>query len=393
MNIRYLILAAALILGERVNAQQSLDTLLTGIAIHNKTLRAEQERVSAASIQYKIGNTLPDPRVEYDLLRGFPSTAGNQNDLSVTQSLDFPTSYKKRKEVTRSLTSQVNYEQQVMRQKILLNAKLVAIEIIYLNRRIAELQHRYGNTEQFYQDYQKKYDRQDATILDLQKAKLQLLNIQTDLKLAQTQRQEWLQKLTEANGGQPVSLTDTIYPLTQSLPMFEPLHEAIDSLNPERKFYEAQIQSGQSTLALTRSMLLPKLEFGYHYQGILGQRFHGAHIGFSIPLWENRNKLQHQQFQNQFYTAQLEEHHTTHYSEIRQLYDKAVSLDSAITDYKEALNSLNNEALLRKSLSAGQMNTLQYYMELTLLYESRDKYLELEKEYHKAMAALFRHIL
>jgi outer membrane protein, heavy metal efflux system len=393
MNIRYPVLAAALILYENTNAQRPVDTLLSGIAVNNRTLRAEQERVSAASIQYKIGNTLPDPTVEYDFLRGFPSTAGNQNDLSVTQSLDFPTSYKRRKEVTRSLTSQVNYEQQVMRQQILLNAKLTAIEIIYLNRRIAELRHRYGTTEQFYQDYQKKYDRQDATILDLQKAKLQLLNIQTDLKLAQTQRQEWLQKLAEANGGQPVSLTDTIYPLTQALPLFEPLHEAIDSLNPERKFYEAQIQSGQSSLALTRSLLMPKLEFGYHYQGILGQRFHGAHIGFSIPLWENRNKLRYQQIQNQFYTAQLEEHHTIHYSEIRQLYDKAVSLDSAITDYKEALNALNNEALLTKSLSAGQMNTLQYYMELTLLYDSRDKYLELEKEYHKALAALFRHTL
>lgn len=46
-----------------------------------------------------------------------------------------------------------------------------------------------------------------------------------------------------------------------------------------------------------------------------------------------------------------------------------------------------------RTATAGQMNTLQYYMELTLLYDSRDQYLELEKEYHKVMAALFKHTL
>ncbi len=392
MKSRYVWLGIALLLSAGASAQ-SVDSLLAGVAARNKTLRSQQGRAGAAALQYKVGNTLPDPKVEYEYMKGYPATAGAQNDLTVIQSLDFPTAYGKRKAVAHARTEQLGFEQEVIRQGILLEAKQTAIEVIYLNRRIAELQQRQVNTEQFFQDYQKKYDKEDATVLDLQKARLQLVNIRTELKMAETRRKEYLQRLTESNGGQSVNLPDTLYPVTPSLPDFDTLHNAIDAVNPERKFYEAQVRSGETELGLTKALTLPKLEVGYRYQGILGQRFHGGHIGVSVPLWENRHKREAQQLQTQYYNAQLEEHHTAHYSEIRQLYDQATSLDSTLTGYREALSQLNNEPLLRKSLNAGQMNTLQYYVELTLLYESRDKFLELEKEYHKVMAALFRHTL
>ncbi len=39
-------------------------------------------------------------------MKGYPATAGDQNDLTVIQSLDFPTAYGKRKAVTRARTEQ-----------------------------------------------------------------------------------------------------------------------------------------------------------------------------------------------------------------------------------------------------------------------------------------------
>jgi outer membrane protein, heavy metal efflux system len=48
---------------------------------------------------------------------------------------------------------------------------------------------------------------------------------------------------------------------------------------------------GQQMVEVSKALNLPKFETGYHYQAMLGQRFNGLHLGLTIPLWENKNKV------------------------------------------------------------------------------------------------------
>lgn len=389
MNKRLIVLLIGLFAG-RSYAQNTIDSVLSKIALNNKDLAAVNKRLEALRMGYKTGLTLYDPQVSYDYLKGYPATAGSQNDLSIVQAFDFPTVYGNRKKVSMLKIDQTRFESQSAKREILLKAKLISIQLVYLNKRKIDLQQRLAQANEFYSDYQKKFDRQDATVLDINKAKLQLINLQTAFKLLETERIQVNQQLTELNANIPVDFKDTVYPSVPALPDFETLEQNIEVGDPVLKYYQAQQQIGEAEIKLNRSLSLPKMELGYHYQGILGQRFHGAHIGFSVPLWENRNKVKYQQLQTSFFDAQISAHRIEHFSYVKQLFDKFKELQIGLEDYRKTLQLLNNNELLKKALNTGQISTLEYYLEITLLYESRDRYLQLEYETARALAELLK---
>ncbi|TNE59431.1 MAG: transporter, partial [Bacteroidetes bacterium] len=126
------------------------------------------------------------------------------------------------------------------------------------------------------------------------------------------------------------------------------------------------------------------------YQGILGQQFHGLHVGLNIPLWEHKNRVAQQQLQTTFYTGELEAQRTRQYYAVKAYYEKYQGLRRSLDEYRTSLETLNNMELLNRALEAGQITTLEYFVEQSLLYESRDRLLELEREVAKAAAELFR---
>ncbi|TNE59507.1 MAG: hypothetical protein EP344_08475, partial [Bacteroidetes bacterium] len=200
---RLVISAVVLVLyfSHRIPAQSTLDALLTRIESNNKTLQAERQRVDATAKSFQTGIWLYDPQVSYDFLKGFPSSAGNQNDLILTQAFDYPTVYTRRRRVADLKTRQLTFENNGLRQEILLEAKLAAIQLVFLNKRQSELNNRLSTAQQFLVDYRKKFDARDATALDLNKAQHQVINLQTELKLLEVEIGAQLVQLTGLNGG------------------------------------------------------------------------------------------------------------------------------------------------------------------------------------------------
>ena len=66
----------------------------------------------------------------------------------------------------------------------------------------------------------------------------------------------------------------------------------IEANDPILKVYEHEKEVMERQIAAQKSLKLPKIEAGYHSQGILDQNFRGVHKGITIPLWENKNKLE-----------------------------------------------------------------------------------------------------
>lgn len=182
-------------------AQSDISQVLEAVEKNNKSIQANKRYLEAKRAEFKTGLTPYDPQVEYDYLFGSPDGAGNQRDFSLTQRLDFPTTYKRKRELSSQQIAQTIVQQKVHRQDILLQAKLVALQIIYLNRKGAELNRGLVNSQQLVGDYQKKLEKGDVTILEVNKAKLQLLNIQSEVALNHNEIQVHTTKLTQLNGG------------------------------------------------------------------------------------------------------------------------------------------------------------------------------------------------
>ena len=371
-------------------SQVGVDSIIRQVDRNNKAIASSNKFQQAKAAEYKTGLTPYDPFVEYDYMYGSPAGAGNQRDFSVSQRFDFPTSYKRKRELSGNQVIQTNLQQQVFRQDVLLEAKQAALHLIYLNKKIEELRRRLRSTEGLVKDIQQKLDKGDITILDMNKAKLQLLTIKSDLELSENEKSVRLARLIELNGGEDISINDTSYPIMTTVPPFDELDSLIEANDPIIKMYEQDKLIQTNQLYVQKAMNLPKLEAGYHSQGILGQSYRGFHVGLSVPLWENKNRVNAAKANIDYATSAAEAHRIEHRQDNRQAYEQLGIRTKIMAEHAALLSSLNNTYLLNKSLSLGQITVVQYFYEVSFYFTAYDKYLQTELEYHQALARLYK---
>ena len=377
----------------KVGGQTTIDSVLVSIEKNNNTIFANTKYWEAKKLEYQTGLTPNNPKVDYDYMIGSPSNAGNQTDFSVTQSFDFPTVYARKKQLANEQTKQAEFQLNANRQTILLEAKLICLELIYHNKLNTELTIRKQNTEKWLSAFQKSLEKGEGNIMDVGKAKLQLIEINAALQENTSVRNERAQKLTELNGGIAIEFTETDYSTITIMQDFETLESEIESKDPMRKYLEQEKVIGQGEVALSKSLTLPKIETGYHYQAILGQRFNGVHFGLTLPLWENKNTVKAKQAELIMNEATLQDHINEHYYHIKQQYEKMRNLKITLDEYETLFSSLNNVELLDKSLAFGEISSIEYFMEMTYYYEALKNYLKTELKYNKVVAELYKYQL
>jgi outer membrane protein, heavy metal efflux system len=373
-----------------VDAQASLDSVLKAVRVNNKAIQSNQKYWEARKAEFKTGLTPYDPQVEYDYLFGSPAGAGNQRDFSVTQRFDFPRVYKQKKALSKEQWLQGDLQHVVYRQDVLLEAKLAVLEFIYLNKKAAVLERRKSKVNRLVQDYQNKLELGEVIILDVNKARLQLLNIQNEVALNDNEREAAITRLNELNGGYSIVVRDTIYPIAPTVPDFETLDSIIEANDPLLKTYEQEKVILQRQVAVQKTLNLPKIETGYHSQGILGQSYKGVHAGVTVPLWENKNKVRAAEANLDYATANAETHRLEHRLENKRIYDQLAVRLKAMRDYQELVATLNNNSLLEKALRLGQITVIQYFQDENYYFATYDQYLKMELEYQKAVARLYK---
>lgn len=374
-------------------SQSNIDTILSEIAKNNKTIQANTQYWNAQKVQYKTGNSLYNPTVEYDYLKGSPANAGNQTDIVVTQSFDFPTVYGKKNQLANQLVIQADLQLKAANQELLLEAKRICIELVYRNKLQIPLTKRKEATEKWLANFNKKLASGDGTILDVNKAEIQLLEIKKQFQDNASAIAKLNEQLTSLNGGTAIVFSDVTYFDVPIFPNFETLEKEIEELDYVRKTLEQEKVIAQKQIDVSKALALPKMEVGYHYQGILGQTYNGIHTGVSLPLWESKNTVKLQKAKMTFAESALTDHKNDHYYEIKQSYERYESLKSILSEYEKINKSVEPIGLLDKALSAGQISVLEYFVELNYYNATFNSYLEIEKEYYEVIATLLKYKL
>lgn len=389
----YLITALIITLGGVVAAQTQTELILSEVAANNKTIISASKSLEYQRLENRTGITLPNPEFGYDFMSGTPETAGNQVDMTITQPLDFPTSYLKRKQISDIKDNRAEYEFLLTRQRVLLEARLICVELVYRNKLYSKLLQRNVELEELQRLFKRRLEEGEGNILDLNKTTLQLIEVNALFLNNQSAINSLTEQLTSLNGGKEVLFTDTVYPDVIAVPAFESFEAAIEKNDPIRKILLEEEVLAQKEVELYRALSLPQLEAGYHYQGILGQKFQGIHFGATIPIWEKHNTVKAGKARTVLIQNQLDKHKTEHYHEIKQLYEQLVSLELTISMYREVFENFNNNALLKRALELGQISLITYFLEMNYFYQAYNNYLEAEKEYHSVLARLNKYIL
>ena len=376
-----------------INGQSNIETVLASVEMNNPLLAADRQFWEVQKLTYKTGLTLPNPTVQFQYLIGSPVAAGDQIDLFVVQPFDFPTTYKIRRELSEVQSALSTSSIAERRVEVLFEAKSVCLEITYRNKLKAQYDGRITALEKLRTDFQVKLDKGEGNILDVNKTKLQLLEINQLQQENAIELQHLQTHLMELNGGKSLVFADSIYQKLTVIATFEEVEKAFEATDPARQSLEQEKRIADKQLELSKTWRLPKFEAGYHYQGILGQRFNGIHAGFTLPIWEQKNRVQQQQAQVVFADLQMKSHLNKHFFEIKELYERQASLKKSMEEFQTAFSSASNTALLEKALQFGEISTIEYFLEMSFYQNAVLHFLKTEWMYHSVVAELMRYML
>ncbi|MFV0328815.1 MAG: TolC family protein [Dysgonomonas sp.] len=384
-QIIYILLLALAI---NVQAQDSFNNVIREIEANNTTLKAYREKANADKIGNKTGINMANPEVEFGYLWGSPSAIGHKIDLNVTQSFDFPTAYKYKNQLADGKNMQVDmvYNQQCL--EILQEARLLYIQLMYQTRMHKELSQRLIQARELSDAYQKSFDQGNIDILERNKTKLNLLSAEKALQINEVDMNLSKSELQRLNGGLELTSTADNYPAFVFPLNFIEWFERIKDNSPSLQAAEQEIALSRKQEQLTRALNLPKITAGYTSERTSGETFQGVSVGISIPLWEGKNTVKHQKAQTVALQMQHEDSKLQFRNSLRNQYDKAKKLSLLLKEYQEALSVTNNQGLLKKALDKGQLSLINYLLELSVYYETMDKYLETERDYQLAVAEL-----
>lgn len=386
---RYIkIWALLFILPVTLQAQITVDSVLSAIEKNNTTLSALRKSVDAEKLGNQTGIYLKNPEVGFDYLWSNPSAIGNRTDINIKQSFDFPTAYSYRRQIADSRNLQADLSYQSQRKEILLNARFLCADLMYVNSLLEEKEKRLAHAQSIAVAFQTMYEKGETGILEHNKAQLNLLNNKKEVETLAIERNTVLKQLSALNGGIPVelngiSVTQTVLPSD-----FDQWYSKAEQNNPALLWLKQEIEVKMQQEKLNRALSLPKASAGYMSEKVVGEHFQGVTVGVSIPLWENKNTVKYAQAQTLAIQSLEVDSKLQFYNQLKIQFDKAVSLQKTALDYRQVLESSNNPALLKKALDMGEISLINYLLELSFTYSAIDNLLKSEYELNKSVAFL-----
>ena len=344
---RITLFTAALLTFAGMQAQNSIDQVLRNIEANNKELQANARLISSQKLEAKTDNNLADPTLSYAHLWGSKDKSETIGELVVSQSFDFPSLYASRAKLNRLKTNSFDGQASVFRQSILLQAKEVCLDIIMLRQQQQILQERLRNAEELAAMYKKRLQTGDANVIETNKINLELLNVKTEVLAA------------------------------------DPTLQALAS----------ESAAARQQIGVNKQGWLPKLELGYRRNTESGTPFNGLVVGFSFPIFENKSKVKIAKAQSMNTDFLKESAMLQAESQVAQLYREAQTLRSSMDEYEKTFQAQQDLDMLKQALTGGQISMIEYFVEVSVVYQSKQNYLQLENQYQKAMAKIYKNQL
>ena len=206
---------------------QSIDELLQQIERNNKSLQALRQENEAARQEIRSQNNLEDPSVEYSPFYTKGTDGMSSSELVVSQGFDFPTRYAARHKSGRLQSEYLDRQYLVARRDLLLGARLQCLDLIRLNRTRELLEARLRNAGELLALFEKRLEEGDASILEVNKIRMERMNATTELAQNESARQQALAALQAMNGDQAVAFGVTEYPEAPAVGEYDRLRDEL----------------------------------------------------------------------------------------------------------------------------------------------------------------------
>lgn len=386
------IILAAMAFAAVVSAKaQDINAVLKSVEQNNMELKALLKGNEAADIENKSQNTLEDLSIEYSPFFQSETSGIASSELVITQGFDFPTLYGARKKAGQLQRNVLDMQYQTARRDILVNAKKLCLDIINYNKQKQLLQERRKNADELLAMFELKFKNGDATSLELNKIKLDRMNLETELVQADTKHANAMQQLQALNGGLPIEVNMTEYPQAPADDEVTMYEKAV-ATDWTVRTAQASVLAAEQDVKVNKQSWIPKFEIGYRRNTEGDNASNGFLIGGSIPLFSSKNKVKIAKARQ---TEAVMEHANARINaenSARTMINQMKQLKASADAYDVPLMRQTLK-LLRTAVENGEISVTEYYVEADNIYKNMITYMDIERQYQDALTEIYKNEL
>ena len=371
---------------------QNIDHVLKSIEQNNKELQSAMQLTKAQKMENRTANNLSDPTVSYSSFYKNGAGPGHGTEFVASQGFDFPTQYITRNRQADLANEALDKQQQAVRRDILLKAKILCLDLISLNQEKALMNIRKQNADELEALYDKRLEAGDANILEVNKIKMERMNVQTEVAHNHASHRNALQSLLAMNGNLPLEFAETNYPQVKEIMDFNTMRDEVIASDLDLQALSFATKAAEKQVSVDKQNWLPKLEAGFRRNTDSEMSMNGFVVGGSIPLFSNRKKVQIAKAQA--ISAQLMQEDAQ-----LQVENNLMALFNEMQQLKEAMNAYDMPLLyksldlLKQALKEGQISLIEYFVEAESVYKNLQARMQLENQYQKVMASIYKNEL
>jgi outer membrane protein TolC len=371
----------------------TVSDILTEIEKNNLELKSYSSLMESKVLGLKSTNNLPNPEAGAYYLPFGANNTGDYTEFQITQSMEFPTVYKTRGDIIALEKEKLAIDYKVKRQSVLSDANNHLLNLVFLDNKKSIAKSRLDQAKKLNNQITSLYEKEKVGVLDLNKSKVALMQEQLNYNKFDNSIKEVLLLLKNLNGGIAISFFSTGFTDSLTISPLENIIAERESLDPTIMLLTKNEEIAQQQIKLSKNNNLPNLTAGFNYQGVSGSNYSGVYGGITIPLWNNKNKVEEAKVNFVYQQAVSLTTKGVENTLVENKYNEYTNLLLNYREYQNALANLNNSELLLKSYELGQISFLIYYSELQFYAQAQDTLLEIEYQLHQLKAELLKYKL
>lgn len=370
----------------------NLGQVLSEIERNNLRLQAMRLDNKAESHNIDAENRPEATSVEYSPFFRREVSGIASSELVVSQEFDFPTIYGARSKSGQLRKENLNIRYMALRRELLLDAKQKYLDLILLSQNGKILAERMANSDELLALYDKKFRQGDATVIEINKIKMERMNLQTELLQNESDIRNLKSSLSALNADRPLPLDSVDYPDMPPLASYDSFRESVLANDITIKTSQSDVKVAEQELRVTKQGWLPKLSIGYRRNTEIDEASNGFLVGASFNLFSNGSRVKSSRIKKEAAELALDNARIEAEAELRELYDELAKISEMLKIYDIGLMN-ESLRLLRKSVEYGNTPLLDYYTEADQIYLQIETYLSLNNRYHKLMAEIDKNSL
>jgi len=388
--------------GKSQSAPAGVQVLVDEALKNNAGLRAAAYELDYSKAVKRTSGDIGKTNIA--LMHGQYNSLNADNNISISQSIPFPTVFASQAKLNQALVKGSELKQQVTRNELIGRLKSAWYQWQYLQARQQLLHSQDSIYSTFLKAAELRLKTGETNLLEKTTAETRLMEVKnlllqnaSDIRVTEAQ----LQALV--NGKYGIQLSRE--PLAK-LELAFPADSAVYEQNPALAYVKQQVEISHKQQKLEAAKVLPDFNVGYFNQSLIGyqnvngtdqyfdasKRFTGFQVGISVPLWfgPQAARVKAAGINREVVQSNYEQYQVTMQAQYRQAVQEYVKYQNTLAYYESS--ALPNATLLIKQADAafrsGEIAYVEYLQALRNALSIRESYLLALSQYNQSVITL-----